>query len=331
MSSESPLISILTPCRNAGPFLKDCISSIQAQTERNWELIFVNDGSTDDSKQIAEAFALEDKRIHIYDNNGLGIIDALRLAYSKASGGMITRMDADDIMAHNKLEVLKSALLQNGRRHVAVGLVKYFAKDGVKPGYQHYEGWLNDLTRNGTNYTDIYRECVIPSPCWMAYREDLDACGAFNSDVYPEDYDLTFRMMEQGLAIIPCDQIIHYWRDHAERTSRTHPNYSDNRFLELKLHWFLKLSHDPSRTLVVWGAASKGKLMARGLQAENVPFRWMCNNPNKIGKKVYSKLIEDVANITTLRPFQAIIVVANKDQQAEIREQLRPEEAFFFC
>lgn len=330
MSSINDLISILTPVKNAGPYLRDCLLSIQQQTERNWELIAVNDGSTDDSRAILDEFAHTDPRIRVLENNGTGIIPALRMAYANSSGQFITRMDADDIMAANKLEILKHKLMVNGMGHVAVGLVKYFSADGVKEGYRHYQGWLNHLTASGTNYSDIYRECVIPSPCWMTFREDLDNCGAFNSDQYPEDYDLTFRFFANNIKVIPCTDIIHHWRDHGERTSRNHPNYADNRFLELKLHWFLKLSHRPERPLVVWGCAKKGKIIAQSLLDAGVDFRWICNNPNKIGKHIYHTLIEGLGVMDELQNPQVIVAVANKDQQAEIREQYN-ETLFWFC
>lgn len=325
------MISILMPVKNAGPFLTDCLSSILSQTETEWELIAVNDGSSDNSKAVLEHFAQADKRIRVLDNNGVGIIAALRLAYSKSRANLITRMDADDLMPSKKLEILKRNLLSSGKGNLAIGQVKYFCDEGLKDGYRYYESWLNGLTENGTNYSDIYRECVIPSPCWMVFREDLDKCGAFKSDVYPEDYDLCFRFYANGLRPIPCSEVLHLWRDHSSRSSRNDPNYSDNRFLDLKLNWFLKLDHDPEKTLVVWGAASKGKVLVKGLLHAGVDFRWMCNNPNKINKHVYDKLIGNVSEIGELDNLQVIIAVANKDAQAEIHEQLKAEEAFFFC
>lgn len=331
MSSEALRISILTPVKDAEPFLRDCLLSIQQQSETDWELIAVNDGSTDGSKAILDEFAKADPRMRVFDNAGTGIIEALRLAYSQSSGQFITRMDADDIMAPNKLEILKYKLIMNGMGHVAVGLVRYFSADGVKDGYRHYEGWLNHLTASGTNYSDIYRECVIPSPCWMVFRDDLDRCGAFEPDQYPEDYDLAFRFFANDIKVIPCSDIIHHWRDHGQRTSRNDPNYADNRFLELKMRWFLKLSHQPERPLIVWGAASKGKIIAQSLLNSGVDFRWICNNPNKIGKHVYHTLIESLNTMDEVAHPQVIVAVANKDEQSEIREQLKPDEAFFFC
>jgi hypothetical protein len=83
--------------------------------------------------------------------------------------------------------------------------------------------------------------------------------------------------------------------------------------------------------LVIWGAASKGKLLVKGLLNAGIKFHWMCNNPNKINKHVYDTLIENVSHIGALENPQVIIAVANKEQQAEIRSKLSAEKAFFFC
>ena len=66
------------PVKNTSLFLPECIHSIINQTEENWELIAVNDHSTDNSKEILTSFANQDERIKIWDNTGNGIIDALK-------------------------------------------------------------------------------------------------------------------------------------------------------------------------------------------------------------------------------------------------------------
>ena len=164
---QQHLISILTPFKNTALFLETCIASIQNQTYTHWELLIIDDHSTDNSFNIVNNYTRKDPRIKLFKNKGFGIIDALQFAFSKSSGAFITRMDSDDIMHARKLEVLSNNLLQYGKKHVAVGLVKYFAENGVKAGYMRYENWLNILTKSGTNYNEIYKECVIPSPCWM--------------------------------------------------------------------------------------------------------------------------------------------------------------------
>ena len=125
---KNPKVSIVMPVKNAMPFFKECLDSVLMQTYSNWELLVVNDGSTDDSLAILFEYEQKDNRIKVYSNNGVGIIDALRLAYANSSGELVTRMDADDIMSEDKLQIMSDNLLSAGKGNLAVGLVKYFAE-----------------------------------------------------------------------------------------------------------------------------------------------------------------------------------------------------------
>ncbi len=334
---DTPLVSILIPFKNTAQFLTECLDSILKQAYTNWEVLAVNDHSSDESLKIVQGFAESDSRIQVFPNSGAGIIEALRTAYSKSHGSLITRMDSDDIMTPNKLEVMASSLLNTGKGHLAVGQVKYFSDRGISNGYERYEAWLNQLTQSGSNYSEIYKECVIPSPCWMVHREDLDKCDAFEPDRYPEDYDLTFRFYEKGLQCIPCDELLHFWRDYDTRTSRTSEHYAQNYFLDIKLHYFLKLNYNPNRPLVVWGAGNKGKTIAKGLLEKQIDFHWLCDNPNKIGKEIYGKKMLHFEFLNKLKNPQSIITVANEEAQKAIRVYLDTlgqksmEDFFFFC
>jgi glycosyltransferase involved in cell wall biosynthesis len=334
---QNPLIGILIPFKNTAKFLPECLQSIVNQTYTNWELLIVDDGSTDEGYKIVEQYEQKDKRIQLFKNNGSGIIDALQLAFSKSKGELITRMDSDDVMSKNKLEVLSSNLIKHGKHHVAIGLVKYFSKSGIGDGYSKYETWINNLTFEGKNYNEIYKECVIPSPCWMVYRDDLVNVDAFNPNRYPEDYDLTFRFYEKGYTCIPCNSVIHLWRDYSTRTSRTDPHYAHNYLLDIKLHYFLKLDYDISRPLTLWGAGDKGKAIAKTLIENKVPFYWICDNPNKIGRDIYGKELKPFGFLKEIKKPQSIITVANIDAQKQIRNYLKELELqsmidyFFFC
>jgi len=325
------------PVYNTADFLPACLDSILAQTYRHWELWAVDDFSTDNSLGILQAYAQKDERIRVLPNKQKGIIDALRLAFAHSRGALVSRMDSDDLMEPHKLAVLAAGLLQKGGGHLAVGAVEYFAAGTVGEGYQKYAAWLNSLIATGDCYRDIYKECVIPSPAWMVWREDLEACGAFEGDRYPEDYDLVFRFYEQRLKPIACTTVVHRWRDHASRASRNDPNYADNRFLELKVHYFLKLDYDQQRPLVLWGAGSKGKKIAKLLQQQNIDFDWICNNPKKIGKHIYGQPMFATSQLNNYAQPQVIIAVAQRQAQATIVEQLHANDwkamvdYFFFC
>ena len=305
--NQHSLLSIVMPVKDTGLYLVACLESILQQDYENWELLAVDDHSSDNSLSILKAYALLDQRVRVYANSGSGIIEALQTAYEHSKGSYITRMDSDDIMHPTKLTGLYHALLSSkNSASIAVGLVEYFSDTTLGEGYRAYAQWLNDLTSTATNFSDIYRECSIPSPCWMCSRETLDRAGGFNSHIYPEDYDLAFRMRSLDLEILPVNQVIHYWRDYHNRTSRTDPNYSDNRFLELKIKYFLEQDHRHGLDLILWGAGRKGKAIAKALIEARVDFNWVCNNPNKIGHDIYGVVLYGVEYLDRLQSGQVI-------------------------
>lgn len=329
-------ISILMPVRNTAAYLAECLHSIIAQEERNWELIAVDDHSTDDSYELLCRFAMSEPRIRPFRNPGRGIAPALQLAFQQSRCPLVTRMDSDDVMLPTRLSALKELLLKHGTGHVATGAVACFT-EGKEPGegYVKYAAWLNDLAANGGHFDQLYRECVIPSPCWMARRDDLAQIGAFTTDVYPEDYDLCFRMYHGGLKVVSTPEILLRWRDHPKRSSRTLEQYRDNSYLPLKIHWFLKTDHQPARPLVLWGAGRKGKTLAKLLLQHNEPFTWVCNQPSKWGHRLHGIPFEPVQRIRQLQQPRIIVAVAGPADQKQVRAFLRkmemlPGEDYFF-
>ncbi len=315
---HKPKISILMPVKNTGAFLEECLDSIINQTLKDWELIVVDDNSEDNSLAVLTRYAQKDKRIKVWQNKHNGIIAALQLAYHRSTGQFITRMDSDDIMEPRKLSLMVDQLQEKGNGYLAVGLVNYFSAGKLGEGYLTYANWLNKLTLSASNFDDIYKECSIPSPCWMVARADFKACGGFNSDVYPEDYDLTFRFRKGGLKVVAVPEVIHQWRDYETRTSRTDTNYSDNRFSELKVMHFVDQDYDAKVPLLLWGAGKKGKKIAQHLIGNKIAFQWVSNNKNKIGKDIYGVMLEDMLALEQLEKTQVIIAISSPDDSEEI-------------
>ena len=114
-------------------------------------------------------------------------------------------------------------------------------------------------------------------------------------------------------------------------------HYNHNNFLDIKLHYFLKLDFNASRPLVIWGAGFKGKTIAKILIEKDIPFCWVCNNPKKIGKKIYNQILYDFSYLKELKNAQSIISVANKDAQVYIKNYMKElklepmKDYFFFC
>jgi len=332
-----PLVSILIPFKNTESYISDCLTSIVKQSYTNWETIIIDDGSTDTSYTIVESFAKADSRIKLFKNDNSGIIAALQLAFKNSNGDYITRMDSDDLMTPSRLEVMMKNLEKHGKKHLAIGKVKYFRADGISDGYAKYENWLNQLTKTGNNYSEIYKECVIPSPCWMLHRDDFIACDGFNPNRYPEDYDLAFRFYKANYKCIPCDDVLLHWRDYSDRTSRTHEHYAQNSFLDIKVHYFLEIVYNANRPLTIWGAGAKGKSVAKLLIEKEIPFYWVCDNSKKIGKHIYDIELHSFKYLEQLHKPQTIVTVANDDSQKQIRSYFTTQnmksmtDYFFFC
>lgn len=321
--SNQPLVSIIMAVKDTEPYLPDCLDSIIAQTYENWELIAVNDHSSDRTPEILAEYAKADSRIRVFQSDRPRLIPTLQVGYAQARGTLINRMDSDDKMPDDKLEVLVKEWQKYGNGHIIAGGTKHFVDTGeVGDGFIQYENWLNQVAKNNTHYQEIYRECVIPSHCWIIHKEDFDAAGAFDPIVYPEDYDLCFRFYRLGLKVLGIDKILHYWRDRSERISRTWEEYEDNRYFDLKLRYFYELDRDRSRPLVLWGAGKNGKDMARLLQSYQDSFHWVCDNVRKIGKDIYSVRMKHFDNIASLDKPQIIVVVSSPEGKEDITRQL---------
>ncbi len=330
LKGKNPVISILLPFKDEEAFLEECIESILEQTYAHWELILVDDHSSDQSPLIALKAANKDPRIRSFLNRGSGVIEALQTAYSQSTGSLISRMDADDIKTVDNLDRLKNRVAPGT---IAVGQVKYFREGGIGAGYEKYASWLNALSKEDAHFSMIYKECVIPSPCWMAYRTDLDKAGGFDSNIYPEDYDLCFRFYRAGLSVKGTSEIIHLWRDYANRSSRTSAHYADNLFLELKTGYFIEIDHNTSKELVLWGAGKKAKAIARLLTANQTLFIWITSNSKKIGHRIYDNILVDSASFKQDENQQIIVAVSDVEGQLEIKKatEASPAQVFWFC
>ena len=107
--------------------------------------------------------------------------------------------------------------------------------------------------------------------------------------------------------------------------------------MELKLNYFIELSYDPSKTLIIWGAGTKGKKMAKLLSKATIPFEWICDNPKKIGKTIYGKTLLPFESLSEMESYQSIITVANHTAQEVIKtyfethQKKAMKDYFFFC
>jgi glycosyltransferase involved in cell wall biosynthesis len=250
------------------------MDSILAQSFHEWELIIVDDHSTDETPALLLSFAEADPRIQCYQNQGKGIIPALQLALSKTQGEFITRMDSDDLMPENRLKKMVEAVTKSPEKTIVTGLVSYFSDQAVSEGYLTYEHWLNEVNIRNTQWKNVYRECVIASPNWMMRTDELKQMGGFDTLIYPEDYHLVLRWYQHDFQIKTIPETTLLWREHPARTSRNSAHYNQHHFFNLKINEFLR--HDWNKQpLILWGTNPKAKITAQILDETRIPYTQM--------------------------------------------------------
>lgn len=286
-------VSIVMPIKNAAQWLADTIDSIQNQTYSNWELICIDDASTDNSFLLVQSYSEKDNRIKIYRNESSGIIPALQQGLRISIGEYVTRMDADDIMPNERLEQMVDYISVLPPKTIVTGKVQYFSENKeVSEGYLKYEKWLNDLTNH---YKHIYRECIIASPNWLVRRTDLITENIFEELTYPEDYCMCFLWYSKNFKIASLNVPTLLWREHPERTSRNSDVYDQESFFRLKLNWFCKLNRDPKISIL--GAGPKGKLAVKELLNQGKEIQWFDLKFENFGAPIFDIEIKDYEKI----------------------------------
>ena len=125
-----PSISVIVPVYQAEKFLHRCLDSVARQTFSDWELLLVNDGSTDGSAALCDQFAAKDQRVRVFHRKrNRGVSEARNLGLSEARGDYVTFLDADDCYEFHALETLWNLRQQSGADAAACGLT-YLFPDG---------------------------------------------------------------------------------------------------------------------------------------------------------------------------------------------------------
>ena len=315
----TPKVSIIMPVKNVAEYIEDCIHSIRSQSFTDWELIIVNDHSTDATQAVLNASSLQDSRIQLYINEGKGIIPALQLAFSHARAPFVSRFDGDDIMPDNRLDLMVNALASSTEKTIVTGKVKYFSNQPISKGYQVYEAWLNERIDQKDYWQWAFRECVIASPNWIMRKNELSAIGGFNDLTYPEDYNLVLHWYKHGFLIKGLDEVTLHWREHTARTSRNSDHYNQEHFFRLKVQHFVRHELGDSR-LVLWGTDTKAKLTASILKELGRDFAWMGLVEQDKSKEIFNHPISSYQAIENFQEPKLLIAVYPPQKQRILLE-----------
>ncbi|MGA2802026.1 MAG: glycosyltransferase [Verrucomicrobiota bacterium] len=193
---HKPLISVIVSAYNVEPFLAETLASVQRQTYREFEVIVVDDGSTDRTSEIARQFVEKDARFILLRQKNAGTAAARNAALKQARGEWIAFLDADDVWLPEKLAAQLNLLKQKPRANLL--FTDYFLWDGQNDFGRRYSD--PDKFPDG----DVGRRLIFFNLFCISTviikREMLDTVGWFDVELLmAEDWDLWLRIAERGL------------------------------------------------------------------------------------------------------------------------------------
>ncbi len=281
------LVSVIMPCWNAARYLDEAMESVLRQTFSDFEVVVVDDGSTDETPEKLAGWARRDSRVRVVRQEHQGLVVAPQRAVEEARGELLARMDSDDIMHPRRLEWQVEMMQERPRLGMCGGLIEFFPRETMRAGMRRYERWLNSLVTHEEIVRDMFVEHPLAHPSVMMRREAVDEAGGYREMGWPEDYDLCLRMYGSGWEFGKVPEVVHQWRDRPDRVTRAETRYAKTKFRACKVHFLKELHLRGWDAVQVWGAGKEGRALGKHLKRAQLTIsRYIDIAPTKIGKKV---------------------------------------------
>jgi glycosyltransferase involved in cell wall biosynthesis len=227
-------ISVVIPYYNSEQYLAAAIESVLTQTDGDWELLLVNDGSQDTSVEIASAYATKNRRIKLIEQANAGVAEARNTGYAHISRDTkyVCFLDADDMLEPDALNILKGALENNPSAVAAHGKARYIGEksEPIMPPpltVQVVERKTlvgNEITPSPDSPLTTFEmlivaNCIVTPGACLICRSHLHAVGLFDRAMNScEDWDMWIRLSRKGeLAYV--NQVVVAYRRHSENVS----------------------------------------------------------------------------------------------------------------
>lgn len=234
------LVTILLPFRNSAGSLDAAIASMAQQSFGDWELVLIDNASSDESGTIARRWVERDGRIKLLTEKTIGIAHALNTGLLHVRGHYIARMDADDLSHPERLSKQVAFL----DAHPAIGVLgtatRFASTMSEYRGMQAFVQWQNAIHSPHDHYVKRFVDAPLAHPTVMFRRNLVEQHGGYHTGPLPEDHELWLRWMEAGVRFAKLPEELLTWNDHAARLSRTHTNYSVDAFFHTKVKWLAK-------------------------------------------------------------------------------------------
>lgn len=309
---SAPRVSVLLPAFNALATLPRAVASIREQTFPDWELLLVDDGSTDGTTEWLRAQAAGEPRLKVISQPHGGIVAALNHGLAAARGEFIARMDADDESLPERLAEQVACLGVRPEIGLVGSLIEFDGNRAASQGYALHVDWLNTVITSDQISLNRFVESPFAHPSVIFRRELVARHGGYREGDFPEDYELWLRWLEAGVRMAKVPRALLRWHDRAARLSRTDPRYQVESFYQLKAEYLARWLHahvpaaanrssaglvarDAKRaspSLLVWGAGRLTRQRVKLLEAHGIAVTaYVDVDPNKHGRSRAGHLV----------------------------------------
>lgn len=245
---KRPLVSIISPTYNHEKYIADCIESVLSQSYPEWEMIILNDESTDRTAEIAATYRDSDSRIRLVNQENVGIF-RLSETYNKgvamAKGDYLAILEGDDCWAPNKLEIQVKAMQNDPSAAVCWSMARCVNADKSVVYYTAPEldapdaGYYNNDPVGSILNIFLYRNC-IPALTILIRKEALTQVGGFKQlfNLPLVDLPTLYELAMVGRFIF-IPETLGDWRNYATQVTKTYPAVMTEGFYKMA-HAFLK-------------------------------------------------------------------------------------------
>ena len=289
---SSAKISVLLSVRTEEKFLPAALDSLLRQSFQEWELIAIDDGSTDATLTVLQQKAAKDTRIKIFKRPALGLVSALNFGLKQCRADLIARFDGDDICHPQRLQLQYAAMQQNPKIDVLGCRVRHFPRPLVRGGMLAYESWQNELLSHEQITANLFVESPLANPGVIIRKKMIEKIGGYQDREWAEDYDLWLRMAENAAQFARLPQTLLYWRDHPQRMTRTAEICTQDAFRRCKVHFLTRGLLADKDSVWIWGIGPEGKKWRKLLLDKEIEVAgWIDVDRKKIGRPLHGAMV----------------------------------------
>lgn len=223
--AEAPLVSIISPTYNHEAYIAECIESVIAQSYQNWEMLVIDDGSTDATWDIVQQFAAEDARVRAFTQPNKGIwrlAETYNFALERSRGDLIAILEGDDFWPSHKLAVQVRAHREVPDLILTHGTVKVLRDGGAVREHSSPPVGGVQSTSTYLRYALLRESHLMPVSVMMARRPLVDIGGFSQAAGFPAvDYSTFVRLLQIPGQVAYLPDILGYWRRSPLQATRT--------------------------------------------------------------------------------------------------------------